>query len=131
MTDTCPACGSYRPGYPFTPEDPCLNCKEREERRQEREAREGLTDDRLRSVARSYSDAEVGAMARELLAARRVIEAQAPLMHYLKMRDAKPMRGMADVIHGLHSGTEWEAEITVSDLRTIASALAAYDEVTR
>lgn len=25
---TCPACGSYRPCYPYTPEDPCLRCRE-------------------------------------------------------------------------------------------------------
>lgn len=27
---TCPACGSYRPGYPFNAADPCLACVERD-----------------------------------------------------------------------------------------------------
>ena len=74
-TDTCQKCGSYRPGYPFTEADPCLTCKERDERARERDARDRLTDDRLRQIARSYSDSEIGAMARELLAARRVVKA--------------------------------------------------------
>jgi hypothetical protein len=38
---------------------------------------------------------------------------------YVQMRDEKPLRGMDDDIHGLHSGTEWEAALSLSDLRAL------------
>ena len=40
---------------------------------------------------------------------------------YLASRDAKPMRGIdPEVIHAIHIGTEWEAELRMSDLRSLA-----------
>jgi len=45
---------------------------------------------------------------------------------YLAARDAKPMRGMdPEVIHAIHAGTEWEADLRVSDLRALAQQPAA------
>lgn len=51
---------------------------------------------------------------------------------YLAARDAKPMRGTdAEVIHAIHVGTEWEAELRVSDLRALAQQPAAVDGARR
>lgn len=46
------------------------------------------------------------------------------ITHYVAMREAKPMRGMADEIHGIHAGEEWEARLFLSDIKEIASASA-------
>lgn len=43
------------------------------------------------------------------------------IRHYIAMRDAKPFRQMDDVIHSVHIGTEWEAELRLSDLRLVAT----------
>lgn len=43
---------------------------------------------------------------------------------YLAMRDEKPLRQMDDVINAIHTGTDWEAELRLSDLRRL---LAEYD----
>ena len=98
-TDTCPACGSYRPGYPFTEADPCLNCKEK---------RAMIVDaHRLEFMARNpdFGTHEERASAfRELLAARRVVEAA-------RVRDCVSPRS-----------DRWDA---------LPAALAAYDEATR
>jgi hypothetical protein len=37
------------------------------------------------------------------------------------MRDEKPFNGLDDVIHGIHTGTEWAAELRLSDLRALAA----------
>jgi len=47
------------------------------------------------------------------------------ITHYVAMREAKPMRGMADEIHGIHAGEEWEARLFLSDIKEIASAIRA------
>lgn len=47
--------------------------------------------------------------------------AVARIKHYLAMRDAQPIRQSADIIHGIHSGTEWEADLLLSDLRTVVA----------
>ena len=47
-------------------------------------------------------------------------EAIKRVRHYLEMRKSKPFRGMdPDLIHGIHSGTKWEAELLLSDLYLI------------
>ena len=46
-----------------------------------------------------------------------------PFAHYARMRAAKPLRNAAGVIHGIHSGTEWEAEITIQDCEAARKAL--------
>ena len=43
------------------------------------------------------------------------------IRHYVAMRDAKPLRQSGDVIHSVHAGTEWEAELRLSDLRLAAT----------
>lgn len=46
------------------------------------------------------------------------------IMRYVAMREAMPMRQSGDVIHAIHAGTEWEAELRLSDLAALASATA-------
>jgi hypothetical protein len=38
------------------------------------------------------------------------------IQQYLKMRTEKPINGLDDVIHGVHTGTEWEGTLSLSDL---------------
>lgn len=57
-------------------------------------------------------------------AIEKLVSAAEPLAHYSKMRDAKPINGMDDAIHSIHVGTDWEAEITQSQLRALREALA-------
>ena len=47
------------------------------------------------------------------------------IRHYLAMRGAKPIRHASDIIHGIHTGTQWEAEILLSDLRLVTEAVDA------
>ena len=61
-------------------------------------------------------------------AIRDLVVAAKPLAHYSRMRDAKPMNGMDDAIHSIHVGTEWEAEVTQSQLRGLSEALAKLEE---
>jgi hypothetical protein len=50
--------------------------------------------------------------------------ALARVERYLHMRNVMPIRGIdPDVIHCVHAGTEWEAEIRLSDLRLIVGAI--------
>lgn len=52
-----------------------------------------------------------------------LVKVALPLAHYSRMRDEKPMNGMDDAIHSIHVGTEWEAELTQSQLRALRQAL--------
>ena len=47
------------------------------------------------------------------------------IKHYLAMRKAKPLGGMAEILHWIHTGEEWEAEITLADLREAVDAIDA------
>jgi hypothetical protein len=40
-----------------------------------------------------------------------------PFANYAEKRDAKPLRGIGDSIHCIHTGTEYEAEITLTHCR--------------
>ena len=40
---------------------------------------------------------------------------------------AKPMRSLGDNFYGIHIGTDFEAELTLTDLRRARAALAAYE----
>ena len=57
----------------------------------------------------------------------------AAIKHYLQMRQEKPIIGLSDAVHVIHSGTEWEAEITLADLsatvKSHADMLAALKAV--
>jgi hypothetical protein len=46
-------------------------------------------------------------------------EAVGRVRRYVEMRAAKPLRGVGECIHGVHTGTEWEAELLLSDLRAL------------
>lgn len=47
------------------------------------------------------------------------------VMRYLEMRKAKPMPQLGDSIHSVNIGSEWEAELRLSDLDEAAAALTA------
>lgn len=50
------------------------------------------------------------------------LDALARIKRYLAMRDAKPVRASTDTIHGIHCGTQWEADLLLSDLRVVVAA---------
>lgn len=54
--------------------------------------------------------------------------ALARVAQYVEMRDAKPLRQVDDQIHGIHTGTEWEAVLFLSDVRQLLSALRTVGE---
>lgn len=49
-------------------------------------------------------------------------DAARPLAHFIRQFDRNPIR-TADAFYGIHTGTEWEAELRLSDLRALANAL--------
>lgn len=51
-----------------------------------------------------------------------------PFARYAEMRAAKPFVGLGEEIHAIHTGTEWEAEITVSHVNAARAALAGQEE---
>lgn len=54
-------------------------------------------------------------------------EAIARIKHYLAMRDAQPMRQSGDIVHGIHSGTQWEADLLLSDIRLVMKEFSDAD----
>lgn len=51
----------------------------------------------------------------------KVREALEPILHYVKMRHAQPLKNLGDSVHSIHMATEFEAEIKFSDLERIAA----------
>lgn len=45
------------------------------------------------------------------------------IRHYVTMRDEKPFRQLDDVIHAIHTGSQWEAELLLSDIRAVLEIL--------
>ena len=44
------------------------------------------------------------------------------IRRYVEVRDKlMPLRGLDSIIHGIHGGTEYEAQITLDDLRAIVN----------
>lgn len=43
--------------------------------------------------------------------------ALAPFVKFIDAWDAKPINRTADEFYGIHTGTEWEASLKLSDLR--------------
>ena len=41
------------------------------------------------------------------------------IKRYIQMRDEKPIKHSHDIINGVHAGTEWEAELRLSDIRNV------------
>lgn len=61
---------------------------------------------------------------REVEAERdRLRAALRPFATYAEKRLAKPFSGLADEIHTIHTGTEWEASITFTDCKRALRAL--------
>jgi hypothetical protein len=52
----------------------------------------------------------------------------ARVAHYVAMRDAAPLRQVGDSVHGIHTGTQWEAELRLSDLRVVVAEIARLRE---
>lgn len=50
-------------------------------------------------------------------------ESLSRITRYAQMLLYKPISQMGDVVHGIHTGTEWEAELRISDLREILSLI--------
>lgn len=46
-------------------------------------------------------------------------EAVERVRHYVAMRDAMPFRQLGDDIHGIHTGSAYEAALMLSDLRAL------------
>ena len=47
-----------------------------------------------------------------------------PFAEFARAFDAKPIRGLDDRLYGIHTGTEWEGELKLSDCRAARAALA-------
>ena len=54
---------------------------------------------------------------------KRLRAALQPFATYADRRDAKLLAGLGDSVHVIHTGTEWEAEITLTDCRRAAEVL--------
>lgn len=54
----------------------------------------------------------------------------AAVQHYIAMRKAKPVKSLGDCIHVIHAGagSEFEAELTFSDLERVAILAAQIKE---
>ncbi len=48
--------------------------------------------------------------------------------NYVKMRTIKPLRSQDDIINGIHSGTEFEAELRHSDLKELLDYIESLEE---
>lgn len=55
-------------------------------------------------------------------------ETAAPLAFFIEQFDRQPIR-TADDFYGIHTGTEYEASLRLSDLRKLAAALKALEEL--
>lgn len=55
----------------------------------------------------------------------RLRAALAPFARYAEMRTLKPFIGLGDAIHVIHTGSEWEAEITLTHCLAARAALKA------
>lgn len=53
---------------------------------------------------------------------RAIAEALARVTRYVEMRQKVKFRGLDDQIHGIHTGTEYEASLNLSDLETLVAA---------
>jgi hypothetical protein len=63
---------------------------------------------------------------RELLTAAR--RALAPFAHFARQFARKPLSGMDDAIYGIHTGTEWAAELRRSDCQRAADLLGVIEQ---
>ena len=50
------------------------------------------------------------------------------LQRYVDMRKEKPLRGLTESIHGIHFGTEWEAEVRLADIREVLNRVKELEE---
>lgn len=53
-------------------------------------------------------------------------EALEPFAHFIEQWNKKPLGFDVDDIYSIHSGTEWEASITISNLQRALAALTNY-----
>ena len=50
-------------------------------------------------------------------------ESLSRIKRYVQMLHDKPLSQRGDVLHGIHTGTEWEAELRISDLREVLNLI--------
>lgn len=50
-------------------------------------------------------------------------DALSRVVRYLGMRRIRPLRQVDEHIHGIHMGTEWEADLRLGDLETVIAAM--------
>jgi hypothetical protein len=83
---------------------------------------------RLEAGYSEYSDEELAAAclrgAEAIEEVARLRAALEPFARYAEMREAKPLRGLDDVIHAIHTGSEWEAELRLSHCIKARAALS-------
>ena len=94
-----------------------------------------LVDELNRRVTEgaSFSDKILCARAADLIEAQaKAIEELrgkfAPIAHYLELRRQKPMDQLGDTIHAVNIGSQWEAELLLSDMINFADALAPHSK---
>jgi len=57
-----------------------------------------------------------------------VERATTAINRYIAMRTAQPLKGLDDTIHAIHTGTEYEAELTFSDIVTMSAKIERLTE---
>lgn len=85
----------------------------------------GAGTDSLTASVRKDGAASLLPYAEALLGLR---EALKPFAHFARQWDRQPMRGYDEQFYGIHTGTEYAADLSVPDMR---SALAALESASR
>lgn len=61
-------------------------------------------------------------------AVKELMDAVAPIAHFITQWDRRPLSNLADDFYSIHSSTEYEARISISNFRRIRNALAALSD---
>lgn len=69
------------------------------------------------------SETQLERLLDSLAALTAVAEAAKPLAKFIAQFDARPLNGIGDEFYAIHTGTQWEASLRLSDLRRLAAAL--------
>lgn len=59
----------------------------------------------------------------------KLIAALRPFADYALKRAAMPLNGLGDVLHAIHIGTEWEAEVTLTQCNAALALLRSLGEL--
>jgi hypothetical protein len=55
-----------------------------------------------------------------------LVKALRPFAKYAEMRAAQPLNGLDMIVHSIHTGTQWAAEITLGDCQRARRLLLKY-----